>query len=527
MRSENSSVNSLTNKPVLTPNQISNFEKFLIEEEGISIDYLINRASGAVASQVRKMSKSPTRVLGLIGKGNNGKDCIKALRWLRLHGYQIGAIIFGNDGLAKRNDIKKLISISRIIVNAKEKNYFKKVLKFRPEVIVDGVFGIGFRLPLPLSYGEIFNFLNKLPAYRLAVDVPSGVDIKTGEADTNTFFADETITFFSKKPGHLFPPGKLLSGKVVVADLGYSRLLSNYVLQENVKPAYEAGRAIKLPRRGFTAHKKTSKVLVVAGSNFMPGAAMLASKAAYIAGAGYVAIASTKRVCEFVNNYLPEAVSIPLKEKEGAIADTEVEKILRVVKDFDACLIGPGLSRADSAQTISVKLFEKLPKKCIFDGDALYSISKKEIVKSPYQRILTPHEGEAKRLVGNNVVDKISTAKEISKQYECVTVLKGATTVISDYSNSEEVGEIKQVFVSDLGNNILATAGTGDILAGIISSFVSQNMSIIDSALSGVFLHGKASNDALESYNGAPIKASDLFTFLRKELKGVCGGCES
>lgn len=495
------------------PSEIRALEGGLIAE-GISLEEMIERAAAFVAKSLLKRFPPFSKTVGLIGKGNNGKDALRALLRLRLHGKRFGIIALDKEAFLREPEAGRTIEHADFVEFLTEDvgSAIDSFKKYKPDVVIDGFFGIGFVPPLPGKIAKLFTFLNEYDCFKVAVDVPSGVSADDGRCAEEAFKADVTFTFFGLKPAHILEPARSLCGKVDASFLGFDKETNEFPS----KFALVSPLALYdlLPERAATAHKKTAAVLIVAGSDEMPGAAFLAAKAAFAAGAGYVAVASTKMAKGIILANLPEAVFITLPDDEGAISSKAAERIISLSSDFGSAVIGPGISRTKGALTLAKELYLKLPIPAVIDGDALFVLgSLKGDMRQIAPRVLTPHKGEARILLAGEVspVDTI----EIANKYNSVCVYKESTTIVSDG---------KTGLFLPYGLKILATAGSGDVLAGAIAAFMSQGMASLEASVVGVLLQAEASHFATRTHGGAPLRASEIVEYFKLAESGMCGG---
>lgn len=503
--------NPYTSVPVLLASEIYEFEKALIKK-GIQVENLIDKASSLIAKTIFRQIKPHSRVLGLIGKGNNGRDCFESLKKLNSFGYSVGAVFISSDvveSYLKQDDL----SFLKYIGILEEPSLFQDIKKFNPDVVLDGFFGIGFKLPFKRPVSDFFKFVNSLDCIRLAIDVPSGTEAESGFSDENAFKADITVTFFSLKPVHVLKPAKLYCGKIVLSDLGFASELSNFLSKKDFIRTKTLKKFEVNIKRPAIAHKKTFPVLVIAGSENMPGAAFLSAKAAFLSGSGYVAVASERRALHIIKNLLPDAVFIPVDfDRKEAV----LELICRL-KDFKSVILGPGLSREAKHQELAVELIRELSKTgkpSVIDGDGLYALSniKEKLILS--NSIVTPHPKEAERLFETSERNPIITAEKIAEKYRCVCVYKGSTIIISNG---------KKTIVFDEAVNNLAVAGSGDVLSGVIAALLAQGLETFDAASLAVQIQSSASKLAYKYLNGAPLTASEMIDYIRVQLKNLCG----
>lgn len=494
--------------PIFTRSDILKLEKLLLEN-GISLEELIDRASTAVCDAVRRIARPQKRILGLVGSGNNGKDCLLALRKLKNLGYLTGAVFLDKNifGEAQTDFLDSLIYSS-------DPDLQEKISLFRPDIVIEGFFGIGFRLPLPENAVKVLRVINELPAVRVAIDLPAGVEADTGRADSNSLQAEITVTFFALKPSHVVLLARFYCGDVVLKTLGFEKEIDKLVKPDLFKIIPDERGSSPL-RRSPLAHKKSAKVVVVAGSKNMAGAAFLASKASFYSGAGYVALISETDALKTLKNLLPEAVFADIEFPRLSEA---VEKALCLAVDAHSILIGPGISRKSENIRFLKAFIEEvahLKKPVVIDGDGLYALSEMEKLPDLSKGVLTPHTGEAQRLLKENFSGNlIEDTRLISEKTGAVAVLKGATTAVASGG---------KVFLTDYANSNLATAGTGDVLSGIIAGLLSLGSGTEEAALQAVSLQAIVSRKLLEKFKGAPILSSELLDYIRISFKGMCG----
>jgi len=360
------------------------------------------------------------------------------------------------------------------------------------DVVVDALFGTGFRgEPRP----EAVTLIERINAAGVPVDVPSGVDASTGEVAGCAVHASVTVTFHGLKVGTVVAPGRFHAGRVVVADIG---------LEPAATAVRRATSAVldAVPRRGTRDSKVTAgRVLVVGGSRGMSGAVCLAAEGAFRADAGYVTVAVPHDVLPAVEARLLE----PLKL--GFTAEDMVETVLGAAERADAVALGPGLGRGHVHAAVR-ELLERLDVPVAVDADALFGL--KPVARAA-PTVLTPHAGELGRLLGESSawVDahRLEAARSCADRYGAIVLLKGADTIV--------VGPGGDPVVADAGPPSLATAGTGDVLTGVIAAFLAKGLDAETAAVSGAIAHGVAAR--LVPYQAGLI-ASDVVAALPQAL---------
>ena len=518
--------------PVLTVAQTRALEQSILDS-GTPLEELMSRAGANVSRETLRARPAVSRVLAIVGAGNNGRDALEAATRLRQHGKRVMVAILPDARGSRTALSQEPLNVVECVVDASSEEGIRRIEQFRPDVIIDGLYGIGFRSPLSSSAARLLAFVNELPAFRVAIDIPSGVAPDTGEADPCAFCADLTVTFFALKPCHILLPGRIHAGTVRCGTLGFARFVDDYVIRliqqgdrTIVVPPLSAAREYA-PRRPSAAHKKTSRVLVVAGSRSMPGAAILCALGAFAAGAGYVAVASVADARQVVLSRLPEAVFIELPALDGALSLECAQTLAEVSSDYDAAVVGPGLSRTEEACALARSLYETLPLPAVFDGDALFALSCGEPAQlSPDSaRIITPHVGEARRLLSAadeesgvasaRSFDILRAADRLAELFRAVCVLKSSSTIVAGPRGDKD-------FLLPHGTSVLATAGTGDVLAGVLASFLAAGMTAEKAAVAAVLLQQSAARSATKALSGRPLRATELVPFVRNEMEGFC-----
>jgi len=361
-----------------------------------------------------------------------------------------------------------------------------------PDVIVDALFGTGFRGKPRSDAAALIERMNASPARVIAVDLPSGVDASTGEIAGAAVLADSTVTFHGRKVGLVVAPGRFHAGTVHVADIGLDELETGISL-------VTAGILDTVPRRGDRDNKYTAgHVLVVGGSPGLTGAPSLTAMAALRADAGYVTLAAPEETLPVFEQRLLEVVKRPLPDDLSDLAEKA-----------SALAVGPGLGRSDAARALVRRSLAEIDRPAVVDADALYGL---EPADWPAPRVLTPHDGELARLLGREsreiAAHRIASVREAAERFNCVVLLKGADTLVAAPGRG--------LLVSALGLPSLATAGTGDVLSGVIAAFLAKGMDAQLAAAAGAAAQQRA---AVEAPQRAGLVASDLIEALPRVLR--------
>jgi NAD(P)H-hydrate epimerase len=455
-------------EPLLTADETRRAE----EAYGGSLDTLMERAGAAVAELV--LRDFPGRVTVVCGGGNNGGDGQVCARVLR----------------EARRDVRVVEGVGDLGT---------------PDVIVDALLGIGLKDAPREDAARMIELINGAGCPVVAVDVPSGVDASTGEVPGAAIRATVTVTFGAAKVGLAVSPGRLHAGSVRVAPIG----LRPAEHEHSLVPAAALTEVARKPR---DATKYSSgSVLVVGGSRGLTGAPMLAALAAFRADAGYVAVAAPESTLPVLEGRLLEAVKRPLPEDSaGRLLPRSLDGILEAAERADAVAVGPGLGRSDGTVELIRLLLEQLDKPVVLDADALWELE-------PFARsaptVLTPHSGELARLLGMDAREldahRLDSVRRAASRFGAVVLLKGPDTLVA----APRAG----VLACDYGTPALATAGSGDVLTGIVAAFLAKGLEPQHAAAAAAVAHGVAA-ELVEPARG--VIASDLLPALRLALAG-------
>lgn len=475
---------------------------------------LMQRAGKAAANRALELVGSPphlARILVLAGPGNNGGDALEAAACLAQEGASVIVLLFA-DADSQPDDAKLAYEHVRnsIAQFAEPANFVQVVTSSRWSLVIDGLFGIGLKRAISAPLRGVIEQVNKLDCKVLALDIPSGLDADTGNivgTEGIAVRATDTITFIGNKPGLHTGCGRDYAGHVQVADLDIGSEFSVVTKAHLNQPELFSD---SMRPRPHNSHKGTfGDLIVVGGARGMSGAAILAARAAAKCGAGRV--------------FAAFLVAPP------AYDSIQPELMCRLAQEMDfastAVTIGPGLGNADAAQEILARaLLADAP--LVIDADALNLIAshgdlRKKLHARAHPAVLTPHPLEAARLLNTSAAqvqdDRLAAARQLAVELNSVVLLKGSGSVIAQKS-----GELA---VNTTGNPALATAGTGDVLAGICGALLAQGWSAWHAALAGCWLHGSAA-DTLVSQGIGPIgmTASELIPCVRTLLNQLTVG---
>ena len=507
---------------IVTAAQMREIDRECVRQ-GTPVSVLMENAGKAVAEETRSFlgATKKQHVLCLIGAGNNGGDGLVAARYLHDWGAKV-TVYLCSDRPADDPNLKLLKERGIACIEAKTDKSLKKLASLLASTtcIIDALLGTGKMRPLEGVFKKALEKVNAAKESRLAiiaVDVPSGMDADTGAIDPACPAADLTVTLAFPKPGLFKFPGAEKVGKLKIADIGIPASLADSITNELLTSEWAAAA---LPKRPLNANKGTfGRVLVSAGSINYVGAAYLACSGAMRVGAGLVTLATAAYLQSIIASKLTEATYLPLPEsRQGVISVEAADIVHRQCPQYDVLLLGCGLGQNPSTVEFATSLLLKqgLPP-LVLDADALNTLTRIPgwWQKIPGNAILTPHPGEMSRLTGLSLEevqkDRPAIAVCYAKEWQKTIVLKGAFTVIAAPDGRYRI--------SPFANPGLASAGTGDVLAGIIAGMVAQGLELFDAASLGVYLHGEVGEKISAELGDTGMIASDLLPALPVVIK--------
>lgn len=503
---------------VVTPEQMQAADRTTIESGVPSFELMkaAGREVGRAAADLMGGAYG-RRVTVLAGTGNNGGDGLIAARYLYGRGSAV-KVLFAGDPNALKADAG---SARRLFLDTCGEQATALLSKVslerqlaRSDLVIDAIVGTGFRGALEGPAAEAASLLNRSQVKVLAVDIPSGVSGVTGAVEGEAIRARRTVALAALKPGLLLYPGSEFAGDVLVAEIG--------IPEENVNAsmflaeAADAGHC--LPSRPVNAHKRSvGKILIVAGSRGMSGAAVLAAQGAFRAGAGLVWVAAPRSVAPIIEQSATEVVVASLPETDtGGISPDAAEQVLERADQSEALAVGPGLGKDPETRELIFEVMNSVDKPVVLDADGInaYQGRAADLKKRTAPTVLSPHAGELSRLLDQDVKHiqtlQAQSAKAAAEMTGATVLLKGSPTIVA--------GRDRTVVVNT-GGPFLASAGTGDVLTGVLTALASQ-MDPEDAAWAAAWLHGKAGRLAAAKLGAASVPldrgliASDLFEML-------------
>lgn len=507
---------------VLTGSQMYKVEQAQVDE-GISFTRLMENAGAACARAIIKRfadDEEKKNVCVVCGKGKNGGDGFVIARKLAQAGYNTDVILaYGtpsaDDAVIMR---EKMHDIKLVDEYLWDETTGKKVLN-RADIIVDAIFGIGYRYAEDAYTKCIFKSINEAKGIVISIDVPSGCESDTGTLAPYCVNADMTIAISALKPVHVFKPCSYMCGETVVVDIGISEsafsAINTYHLETlNLQEAREM-----FPKRDIMGNKGTfGHALSICGSKNMQGAAVLAATGALRCGAGMVTAAFPEAAYSAIAPKLTEQLMLPLPSNAaGTFSSAAIPMLIERTEKSSAVLVGCGLGLNMETKELVGALVRNCEKPLIIDADGINAVSCNiDILKeAKAPALLTPHPGEMARLTGKTVneieADRVKAAVDFANAYNVTVLLKGASTIIAAPGS-------KKIYVNTTGNPGMAKGGSGDLLSGIILSLLAQGLNTFDAAVLGAYIHGAVGDRAAHRLSMAGMTPSDCAAMLGELL---------
>ncbi len=510
---------------VVDAQQMREIDRKTIEDYGISSPVLMERAGLSVVNRIKQFFDRSVSVLVLAGGGNNGGDGLVVARLLHNEGWDVRVFLISSPEKLSHDCLRQYETAKKMGVRIfTEKLPVSKDLS--GSLVIDAILGTGLNQPLRGEISSLAGRVNSARVDVVAVDIATGVSSDTGKIMGTAIRAAFTVTFGLPKVGHVIYPGAEYTGRLLVEDIGFPPALLNSesISLELIEKEHVS---LLLPERMEKSYKGDyGHVLVIGGSSGKTGASLLSAKAALRSGSGLVTIGAPERITDSLMASVLEEMTLPLpstasgtvsKEAAGTVLDFLYEKA-------DVLAIGPGLSTDKETVEFVLETISNSPVPMVIDADGLNALSTleyKEIAvflnKLSAPAVLTPHPGEMSRLVRMSISDVaddlIGVAMRFSRDTGCCLVLKGVPTLIATPEG--------RCFINTTGNPGMATAGTGDVLTGIIASFTGQGLQPVEAALTGVYLHGLAGDIAVKHTTEYAFTANDLIKGLSRGLHSL------
>ena len=489
-----------------TGEQMRRADLYTIEEIGVPSMVLMERAALEVVRCMEEEQLDFRKVLVICGSGNNGGDGYAIARLLHLKGHDVTIFFAGNSQKRSEENAQQAKIAAHyeipVITNLGTEEY---------SVIIDALFGTGLKREVTGHYREVLCSVNQMAGKKVAVDLPSGIHDTTGARMGIAFCADLTVAIAFPKRGLFLQEGNVCAGKILTGDIGIS---SETFSEGTVTFGYEKQDLfLGFPKRKKNSHKGSyGKVLMIAGSKGMSGAAYLSAKAAYAVGAGLVQIYTHEENRVILQQLLPEAIITTYDTFDS-------EQLEKLIQWADLIGIGCGLGKSDTAERVMQYTLKRALVPCVVDADGINILSKhmEWIEETNAMIVLTPHMKEMSRMLQCSVKELIEQRMEklhaFVERYKVVCVLKDARTLVAK--------EHQNTYLNLSGNAAMAKAGSGDVLAGVIVGILAQQCEPYTSACLGVFLHGLAGDMARDKKGAYSVLASDLVAEISSVLKNI------
>ena len=501
---------------IFTSAQIHELDKHTIEHEPIRSVDLMERAAKAIVHCIMEEWSTSTPIVVFAGPGNNGGDALAVARLLLAEGFKVKVILFNiSNKLSEDCGINK-----QRLIDLKYFNDFTEVTTtFDPPeltadiLVIDGLFGSGLTRPLAGGFASLVKYINQSPSKVVSIDIPSGLmaEDNSFNVTANIICADLTLTLHQKKLSFFLSDAQTYLGRTKVLDI---RLSQDFIEKAEAQFTLleESMIRSRMIHRNDFAHKgQMGNALIVAGSYGMAGASILATQACLRSGVGKVTVHTPKKNYSIMQISVPEAV-MQMDHEETTFSeavDTE---------DFDALGIGPGLGQVENTAIAMITQIRRAQCPVVADADALNMLANHRawMQQLPKNIILTPHPLEFDRLSGspaNSDYERLQQAREMAQNLQAFIILKGHYSALCMPNGN--------VVFNSTGNSGMATAGSGDVLTGIITGLLARGYSQLNACTVGMYLHGLAGDLAMKETGKESLVASDIIRFLPEAFKKV------
>ncbi len=508
---------------ILTAKEMAFADENTINLTKIPSLVLMENAGRSAFEVINNVFKDKETFIIAAGSGNNGGDGIVIARYLLKAGKKVKVFLFtdSKQKLSKDNlhnlEIYETFGGEASFITEPKINKFKNAVK-EADVVIDALFGTGFKPPVKGYREKAIKIINKFARNIVCVDIPSGLSADSGNIYGEFVKANLTITFAYPKKCHVLYPASEFCGDVYVVDISIDE---NYL--KEIKRFLITSDILQLPKREKNSHKYTyGHNLVIGGSTGKSGAVIMASKASTKTGAGLTTAVVPESINHVIEANLIEEMSIPVDDENGGFGKKAYRQIKNIINHgkFSSITIGMGMGVSEYAKRVlEVAINSKLP--LVVDADGLNNLAKIENFKSLLKKrkhptVLTPHIGEMSRLTGLDKKFISENMEEVARDFSletgCITVLKSSRVVIATPS--------EDIYYSIRGNEAMATAGTGDVLAGILGALINR-LSPIETVKLGVYLHGLSGELASDKYGVESVKATDLIDFIPEAYRKI------
>lgn len=502
---------------IFTRTQIRELDKYTIENEPIKSVDLMERVATILTKAITARWDNDVRVVVMAGPGNNGGDSLAVARMLTEKGYNVQVFLFnihGNlsaDCTENRRRLTELAATRRgqaLTVNEVTQEFDPPVLE-EGMLVIDGLFGSGINKPLSGGFASLVKYINASPAKVVSIDMPSGLmtEDNTYNIRANIIRADVTLTLQQKKLSMLFPENQQFLGELQVLDIGLSAEGTEKI-EAQVTMLEEADiRPLLLPRNPFAHKGMMGNALLIAGSYGMAGAAILAAEACLRVGVGKLTVHSPKKNVAVLQATVPEAV-LQIDREETTFSEAVDSE------DFQAVGIGPGLGTTEQTAIAMIAQLRRAQCPVVCDADAINMLANHRawLQQLPKEIILTPHPKEFDRLEGHSAdsYERLSKARDMAQRISGYVILKGHHTALCCPDG--------HIVFNSTGNAGMATAGSGDVLTGILTGLLARGYKRREACMIGMYLHGLCGDLAANEMGEESLLARDMVRFLPKAL---------
>lgn len=519
---------------VVTAQEMQDIDRRTIKEFSIPGQVLMERAGMVVAWKIKELF-AQRKTIVLAGAGNNGGDGIVVARELFHSGWHVKVLLFARENKLSPDCLSQFRSARQAGVPVEIRTGITGG-DLHSALVVDALFGTGLNKEIKGNLIGVISSLNRSGSLVLSVDIPSGISADSGQVMGVAVKADYTVTFGLPKRGHLLYPGADYAGRLFIENIGFPEelLTSDKLTVELPERRYIAQL---IPERPRYSHKGDyGHVLIVAGSKGKTGAAFMAAKACMRAGAGLVTVGVPESLGDIVQSRVTEEMTLPLSDAGGGTLSSKASSvILRFLAErADVLCIGPGIGVSDETRKLLAELVTSSRAPMIIDADGINSIDDMALFgKAQAPVVLTPHPGEMGRLLNKKEAspgkgkrkpgvkelrnhieqERIATALAFSQETGTYLLLKGVPSVLAEPGG--------RAYINPTGNPGMATGGTGDVLTGMVSSFMAQGMNPADAAILGMYMHGLAGDIAADKKGEHSLIASDIIDSLPEAFKSL------
>lgn len=499
--------------PLYDAAQMRALDAWAIESAHVPSLELMELAGAAVARAALEPAPEGPIVI-ICGKGNNGGDGLVAARKLRADSERLGGKGVEVIVLGAPDDLTVDARANLDLLPGEASHVLDMAMIASAGVIVDALLGTGAEGVPRAQVAQAIDAINARASVArvIAVDIPSGVDASSGEVAGSAVQADLTIALHAAKIGHCVGPGVFACGELRIADIGIPSEAQVGAVVDPAAGTISPSILRNVPTRTDVSDKFSSGVLgIVGGSTGLTGAACLAAMAAQRTGAGYVTAFVPASLNGIFEGRLLEVMTVPLTDTDGSFSASAVEELTRRAARLNACVIGCGIGRSDGAIALVRATAERLEGPLLIDADGLWAFhDDMQGLQRDAPTVITPHEAEIAGLLGWSRAEvaqqRLNAAQTVAELSGCVVVLKGADTIIAEPSG--------MVAVNSLRAPSLATAGTGDVLAGVIGALMAKGLEPFTAAATGVYAHALAGREAAERRGVGQVIASDVIAAL-------------